>query len=57
MQRLLRNKMDSEMRKFSTVESAFKNIKIATGVNEADHLVRKFLSKEQVYGELLGKIA
>lgn len=32
---LLRNKMYKEMEKFSMVEMAFKNIKIATGVSDA----------------------
>jgi cell division protein FtsL len=54
---LLRNKMYKEMEKFSTVEMAFKNIKIATGVSDAQELVFKFLNKESVYGELLSKIA
>lgn len=36
---------------------AFKNIKIATGVSDAQELIFKFLNKEQVYGELLSKIA
>ncbi len=44
------------MNKFMVVETAFKNIKLATGVNEADVLIQKFLNKEKVYGELLGKI-
>ena len=54
---LLRGKMYNEMEKFSTVEMAFKNIKIATGVSDAQQLIFKFLNKEQVYGELLSKIA
>lgn len=33
--RLLRNKMDKEMNKFFIVESAFKTIKISTGVSDA----------------------
>jgi hypothetical protein len=45
------------MEKFSTVEMAFKNIKIATGVSDAQELIYKFLHKEQVYAELLSKIA
>ena len=36
---------------------AFKNIKIATGVSDAQELIFKFLNKYQVYGELLSKIA
>jgi hypothetical protein len=45
------------MEKFVLVETAFKNIKIATGVSDAQELIFKFLNKEQVYGELLSKIA
>lgn len=44
--RMLRNKMDKQMSKFFIVESAFKTIKIATGVNDAESLVKKFLNKE-----------
>ena len=33
------------MKKFFTVETAFKTIKIATGVSDADSLVDKFLNK------------
>lgn len=49
--------MHREMVKFNVVEVAFKNIKTATGVNNAETLVKKFLSKESTYGDLLGKIA
>lgn len=55
--KLLRDKMDKEMSKFFIVESAFKTIKISTGVSDADTLVEKFLNKESAYGDLLGKIA
>ena len=33
--RLLRDKMEREMQKFSTVETSFKIIKISTGVSDA----------------------
>lgn len=49
--------MTREMLKFNTVEVAFKNIKTATGVSNTTELVKKFLNKENAYGELLGKIA
>lgn len=49
--------MNREMNKFNTVETAFKNIKTSTGVSNTQELVKKFLSKESAYGELLGKIA
>lgn len=54
---MLRNKIDKEMEKFKTVEFAFKEIKTATGVTDAKTLVKKYLNKETVYGELLSKIA
>lgn len=34
------------MEKFDTVETAFKKIKIATGVNNSQALIFKFLNKE-----------
>lgn len=43
--KMLRDKMDKEMTKFFMVESAFKNIKISTGVSDAEALVSKFLNK------------
>lgn len=55
--RLLRDKMDGEMLKFMAVETAFKNIKICTGVSDVNTFVDKFLNKESAYGDLLGKIA
>jgi hypothetical protein len=50
VERLLRDKMTREMLKFNTVEVAFKNIKTATGVTNAEELVKKFLNKETAYG-------
>jgi hypothetical protein len=57
VEKVLRDKMNREMVKFNVVETAFKNIKTVTGVNNGDTLVKKFLNKEKAYGELLGKIA
>lgn len=45
------------MKKFGTVEAAFKNIKTETGVTTTEELVKKFLNKEGDYGVLLGTIA
>lgn len=45
------------MIKFITVETAFKNIKISTGVLDGESFTQKFLNKESSYGDLLGKIA
>jgi hypothetical protein len=47
---MLRNKIEKEMEKFKVVEFAFKEIKTATGVNDAKNLVHKYLNKEAVYG-------
>ena len=43
--RMLRDKISSEMAKFKTVESAFKTIKTSTGVSDAKTLVSKYLNK------------
>ncbi|CAD8057422.1 unnamed protein product [Paramecium primaurelia] len=54
---LLKNKMEKEMEKFQVVETAFQEIKTATGISEAQEIVQKFLTKEATYGQLLGTIA
>ncbi|CAD8128258.1 unnamed protein product [Paramecium sonneborni] len=54
---LLKNKMEKEMDKFRIVETAFQEIKTATGISEAQEIVQKFLTKEATYGQLLGTIA
>lgn len=45
------------MEKFRIVESAFKNIKLATGVTDAQSIVKNYLNRESVYGRLLDNIA
>ncbi len=45
VERFLKGKMYREMEKFNIVENAFKNIKIATGINNADNFVHKYLHK------------
>ena len=37
--------MYREMEKFNVVETAFKNIKIATGIIDSNTLIHKFLNK------------
>ncbi|CAD8062860.1 unnamed protein product [Paramecium sonneborni] len=54
---ILKNKMQKEMKKFEIVEEAFQEIKTATGIQEAQEVVQKFLTKESTYGQLLGTIA
>jgi hypothetical protein len=62
--KLLRGKIEKEMEKFKVVECAFREIKISTvplsltkGVSDAKSLIQKYVNKETVYGELLGRIS
>lgn len=41
------------MRQSSTIDDAFKSIKTATGVTDVQEMVRKFLTREQTYSQLL----
>lgn len=45
------------MEKFRVVETAFKNIKLATGITDAHSIVKNYLNRELVYGRLLDNIA
>ena len=45
--------MDKEMKASSHIDEAFKRIKTATGVNNVQELVHKFLTREETYDELL----
>ena len=57
MNKFLQNKMHIEMEKFNVVETAFKNIKIATGVLDGPTMVTRYIEKEKIYGRLLDSIA
>ena len=57
MNKFLQNKMHIEMEKFNVVETAFKNIKIATGVLDGPTMVTRYIEKEKIYGRLLNSIA
>ena len=57
MSRFLQNKMHIEMDKFGVIETAFKNIKIATAVQDGPIMVTRYLEKEKIYGRLLDSIA
>ena len=54
VEKMLRDKMDRQMHKFNSVQSAYKKIKTATGVNTTEGLVNKFLNKQMGYGNMLG---
>lgn len=45
--------MEKEMRNSQQIDDAFKAIKTATGVTDVQEMVRKFLTREQTYSQLL----
>ena len=49
----MRKKMEKEMRESQSIDEAFKSIKTATGVTDVQEMVRKFLTREQTYSQLL----
>lgn len=53
----MRKKMEKEMKASAEIDEAFKKIKTATGVNDVQELVHKFLTREQTYSELLVAVA
>lgn len=53
----LRKKMEREMKRFSTVEDAYRRIKASTGISDPEEIVKKYFSREKSYSELLLSIA
>lgn len=49
----LRKKMENEMRNSAQIDEAFKAIKTETGVTDVQEMVKKFLTREQTYSQLL----
>ena len=49
----MRKKMDKEMKASEQIDNAFKTIKTATQVSDVQEMVRKFLTREQTYTQLL----
>ena len=45
--------MEKEMRQSASIDEAFKAIKTATGVTDVQEMVKKFLTREQTYSQLL----
>jgi uncharacterized coiled-coil protein SlyX len=45
------------MKESSTIDEAFKAIKTATGVTDVQEMVRKFLTREQTYSQLLMNVS
>jgi hypothetical protein len=53
----MRKKMEKEMRNSHQIDEAFKAIKTATGVTDVQEMVKKFLTREQTYSQLLVKVS
>lgn len=53
----MRKKMENEMMKSAQIDEAFKAIKTATGVNDVQEMVKKFLTREQTYSHLLVNVS
>lgn len=45
------------MKDSSSIDDAFKSIKTATGVTDVQEMVRKFLTREQTYSQLLMNVS
>ena len=52
----MRKKMEKEMRSSQQIDEAFKAIKTATSVTDVQQLVRRFLSRESTYSQLLNTV-
>lgn len=48
--------MEKEMRNSSQIDEAFKAIKTASGVYDVQEIVKKFLTREQTYSQLLNNV-
>ena len=51
-----RKKMDREMKKSHHIDSAFRDIKTATGVTDVQELVKRFLTRETTYSDRLQNV-
>ena len=49
--------MENEMMKSQNIEDAFKAIKTATGIVDVQEIVKKFLTREQTYSQLLVNVS
>lgn len=51
--KFMKKKMEHEMRNSATINEAFRDIKTATGVTDVQEMVKRFLTREQTYSQLL----
>jgi ubiquinone biosynthesis protein UbiJ len=49
--------MKKEMEKSKAIDDAFKEIKTATRVADVQEMVKKFLTRESTYSQLLAKVS
>ena len=49
--------MEREMRKFTIIEESYQRIKTQSGVVHAEDIVRKFMLRDESYGNLLASIS
>ena len=52
----MKKKMEKEMANSAQIDNAFKNIKTSTGVTDVQELVKRFLTREQTYSDLLQNV-
>lgn len=53
----MKQKMKKEMEKSKAIDDAFKEIKTATRVADVQEMVKKFLTRESTYSQLLAKVS
>jgi hypothetical protein len=53
----MKKKMEKEMQNSKVIDDAFKEIKTATRVTDVQEMVKKFLTRESTYSQLLAKVS
>lgn len=53
----LKKKMDRELKRFATVEDAYRRIRASTGISDPEEIVRKYFTREKSYSDLLVSIS
>lgn len=53
----MKKKMEKEMQKSKVIDDAFKEIKTATRVTDVQEMVKKFLTRESTYSQLLAQVS
>ena len=53
----MKKKMDNEMKKYGFLEDACRKIRTSTGNGDVQEMVHKFVTREQTYAQLLGRVS